>query len=108
MTNDLTCPKCVAPLRSIERNGATVERCTECGGIFLDRGELERLIQAEGEFNARTFRDYPASSSEPHGRYRDGYQEEHREEYPSDRHPSDYPPKRRERGGFLGDLLDFG
>lgn len=34
-------------MESIERNGLTVERCSECGGLFLDRGELERLLEAE-------------------------------------------------------------
>ncbi len=57
LTETLMCPKCAAPLRSIERNGMTIERCMERGGIFLDRGELERLIQAEGEFNVRALQD---------------------------------------------------
>jgi Zn-finger nucleic acid-binding protein len=26
-----------------------VDQCTECRGIFLDRGELERLVDAEGQ-----------------------------------------------------------
>lgn len=44
---ELLCPKCRAPMESLERSGVTLERCTECGGIFLDRGELERLELAE-------------------------------------------------------------
>lgn len=60
----LMCPKCMAPLRSIERNGVTIERCMECGGIFLDRGELERLIQAEREFNAPAVRDQRGARDE--------------------------------------------
>lgn len=44
---DLKCPKCQAPMASFERSGVTLEHCTECGGIFLDRGELERVIEAE-------------------------------------------------------------
>lgn len=44
----LTCPKCQSAMRSYERSGVTVDQCTSCGGMFLDRGELERLIQAEG------------------------------------------------------------
>jgi uncharacterized protein len=44
----LTCPKCGAEMRSYERNGVVVDQCTECRGIFLDRGELERLVDAEG------------------------------------------------------------
>jgi Zn-finger nucleic acid-binding protein len=34
-------------MRSYERNGVTVDQCSECRGIFLDRGELERLVDAE-------------------------------------------------------------
>jgi Zn-finger nucleic acid-binding protein len=40
-------PKCQAPMNPIERSGVTIDRCTECGGVFLDRGELERLETAE-------------------------------------------------------------
>jgi uncharacterized protein len=34
-------------MRAYERSGVTVDQCTECRGIFLDRGELERLTDAE-------------------------------------------------------------
>ena len=46
----LRCPKCDAPMRMYERNGVHVDRCTDCGGIFLDRGELDRLITAESSY----------------------------------------------------------
>jgi Zn-finger nucleic acid-binding protein len=48
----LRCPKCDAPMRMYERNGVHVDRCTDCGGIFLDRGELDRLITAESSYYA--------------------------------------------------------
>ena len=48
---DLTCPKCQAPMRSYERSGVTVDQCSECRGIFLDRGELERLVDADTQFH---------------------------------------------------------
>ena len=38
-------------MRSYERNGVTVDQCTDCRGLFLDRGELEHLIDAESRFN---------------------------------------------------------
>jgi hypothetical protein len=38
-------------MRSIERSGVVVDRCSECGGLFLDRGELEKLMEAEGTYN---------------------------------------------------------
>ena len=43
----LTCPMFQGEMRTYERSGVTVDQCTECRGIFLDRGELERLIDAE-------------------------------------------------------------
>ena len=46
----LTCPKCHGAMRSYERNGVVLDQCTECRGIFLDRGELERLIDAEAAY----------------------------------------------------------
>jgi Zn-finger nucleic acid-binding protein len=47
----LTCPKCRGAMRSYERSNVTVDQCTECRGIFLDRGELEKLVDAELAFN---------------------------------------------------------
>jgi len=49
---ELTCPKCHGAMRSYERNGVHVDQCSECRGIFLDRGELEKLIDAESAWNA--------------------------------------------------------
>ncbi len=46
----MTCPKCHGDMRSYERNGVTVDQCSDCRGLFLDRGELERLVEAEGSF----------------------------------------------------------
>ena len=47
---ELTCPKCQGPMRTYERSGITVDQCSDCRGIFLDRGELERLVDAEGAY----------------------------------------------------------
>ncbi|MCW2715090.1 MAG: hypothetical protein JWN88_2137 [Frankiales bacterium] len=49
---DLICPKCQASMRTYERNGVHVDQCSECRGIFLDRGELERLVDAEDAWKA--------------------------------------------------------
>ena len=48
---ELTCPKCHGTMRTYERNGVHVDQCTECRGIFLDRGELDRLIDAENAWH---------------------------------------------------------
>jgi Zn-finger nucleic acid-binding protein len=43
----MTCPKCGSDMRRYERNSVDIDQCTDCRGIFLDRGELERLVDAE-------------------------------------------------------------
>lgn len=104
----LTCPKCAGPMRRYERSGITLDQCTECRGIFLDRGELERLIEAEDVHYGRAAESPPPRDD----RYPDPG-------YPDPRYPDPgYPggkhggyggdQRRRRRGGFLGDLLDFG
>jgi Zn-finger nucleic acid-binding protein len=47
----LTCPKCGSEMRSYERNRVLVEQCVGCGGLFLDRGELETLVLAENAWH---------------------------------------------------------
>lgn len=47
----MTCPKCQGEMRSYERNAITIEQCGDCRGVFLDRGELEHLTQAESAFH---------------------------------------------------------
>lgn len=42
------CLRCAGPLRTYLRSGVQIEQCEDCRGIFLDAGELERLIDAEG------------------------------------------------------------
>ena len=44
----LVCPKCQGAMRTYVRGGIVVELCEDCRGIFLDSGELERLIDVEG------------------------------------------------------------
>ena len=48
---ELTCPKCHGTMRTYERNGVHVDQCADCRGIFLDRGELDRLIDAENDWH---------------------------------------------------------
>lgn len=47
----LICPKCRAEMRQYERSGVIIDQCGECRGIFLDRGELEKLFDAEANWN---------------------------------------------------------
>lgn len=49
----MDCPRCTsAPLVEIDRDGITLDRCDGCRGIWLDRGELEKLL-ARGKDSER-------------------------------------------------------
>jgi Zn-finger nucleic acid-binding protein len=54
-------------MRVYERSGVTVDQCTECRGIFLDRGELEKLFEAEANFNSRQTAQGPPAAPQPGG-----------------------------------------
>jgi uncharacterized protein len=87
-TQALTCPKCGGQMRSYERNGVTVDQCGDCRGIFLDRGELERLIDAE---SAHYEREY--ASREPEEKR--GHDERRGEK-----------PKKSKKRSFLENLME--
>jgi uncharacterized protein len=73
---DLTCPKCQGTMRTYERSGITVDQCTECRGIFLDRGELERLVDAENAFHGASPAAPPPPTPSPSPSY--GYPQDDR------------------------------
>ncbi len=72
-TTTLVCPKCQAAMRSYERSGITIDQCTQCRGIFLDRGELERLIDAKAAYGAGEPTQEPELDWSAEG-HRGGYQ----------------------------------
>ncbi|HKP86879.1 MAG TPA: zf-TFIIB domain-containing protein [Blastocatellia bacterium] len=41
------CPKCDGTLVEINHDGVLVDRCDKCEGVWLDKGELERLTERE-------------------------------------------------------------
>lgn len=84
----LVCPKCRGGMRTYERSGIAVDQCGECRGIFLDRGELERLVDAEARFNA--------PQQQPR------YEEK---KYDDRRYDNQYQHKKKKRS-FLEDLFD--
>jgi Zn-finger nucleic acid-binding protein len=92
----MLCPKCTNLMTCYERNGVQVDQCTECKGIFLDRGELERLIAAEGTWNQPTDPAYEQPRRDDHDDY---YQDEH------GRFRQPHSRKRRRRS-FLEELFD--
>lgn len=43
----MRCPKCGSELEEIEIEKVLIDRCKECEGIWLDKGELEKIRQGE-------------------------------------------------------------
>jgi len=39
------CPKCDGKLESYTFEGIALDRCHECGGVWLDKGELEAIVR---------------------------------------------------------------
>lgn len=40
----LNCPVCRAPFKEVAKDGVLIDVCTECRGVWLDRGELDKLL----------------------------------------------------------------
>ncbi len=72
----MQCPRCEGPLDERERDGVVVDVCRTCRGVWLDRGELEKLIaRAARELEqASAFEPRPAPAG-ARGEYREGYVE---------------------------------
>jgi Zn-finger nucleic acid-binding protein len=76
-----------------DRQGIEVDYCPKCRGVWLDRGELDKLIERSAQSQAPA----PAPAPEP------GYAPRHYRD--DDDHPRrGYGRKKR---GFLGDIFDF-
>ena len=45
----MKCPKCNIPLEQLHYEGVEIDRCSECQSVWLDEGELERIISTEEE-----------------------------------------------------------
>lgn len=83
----INCPRCGTAMRERERDlggGMVVvmDVCPSCGGVWLDKGELEQLTETESRFNSRSNR---GRDDDEEGGGRDSRQ--------------------GRRGGFLGNLF---
>jgi Zn-finger nucleic acid-binding protein len=104
---ELICPKCRGAMRQYERSGVTIDQCTECRGIFLDRGELERLIDAEAAFAARSAAPMPAGRPYEQRRHDDHDHHDDHGRHEEHGHYDDHGYQgRKKRGSFFEQLFD--
>ncbi|MDQ3281295.1 MAG: zf-TFIIB domain-containing protein [Acidobacteriota bacterium] len=51
----MKCPKCGMDLAEIELHGVKVDQCGNCGGVFLDAGEIEQISKHDNGVMDRVF-----------------------------------------------------
>ena len=97
----MQCPVCSnTPLVMSERQGIEIDYCPQCRGVWLDRGELDKLIERSASQTEMT-EGFDRQMSAPHQR--------DSRNYPQEQHPGHYQDgyHRRKKKGFLGELFDF-
>jgi len=82
----MKCPNCNVALVIADRNGIEIDYCPDCRGIWLDRGELDKIIE-------RSTQSTPIPQQNNYV---------NKNQYHSDK---EYHHKKKK--GFLGDLFDF-
>ena len=82
----MKCPNCNVALVMSDRNGIEIDYCPDCRGVWLDRGELDKIIERSAQ---------PVKNIQ-----RDEYSEK---QY----HSRDNDYRYKKKKGFLGDLFDF-
>jgi uncharacterized protein len=95
----MLCPIDGSTLLLSERQGIEIDYCPQCRGVWLDRGELDKLIERGDDDDDRDRR-----------RDVDRRDVDRRDDdYRGDREyaPSQYRPKKKKKG-FLSDIFEFG
>jgi uncharacterized protein len=95
----MKCPACQIDLHMTERQGIEVDYCPQCRGVWLDRGELDKIIERSipDRSTAEVFDQRPYERHVPPERRRDDDDDD-------DEH---HRYRERRRKSFLGELFDF-
>jgi len=94
----MRCPNCGSRLVEVERSEILVDACPDCRGVWLDRGELDKILVRERQLREGADEDFFA---EVEGR------KQRSSGAPREREPYEDEPRGRRKRGFLEDLLDF-
>ena len=100
----MKCPVDNETLLMTQRDGVEIDYCPKCRGVWLDRGELDKIIE-------RAAAPAVAAPPPPPQAAQPVYREERRDDrYEKDRYEKDRDDRyygKRKRESFLGDLFDF-
>ena len=95
----MKCPNCNETLVMTERQQVEIDYCPQCRGVWLDRGELDKIIERAGAAEQSTFQ-------QPENENKKRRKQVEEEEDDDD---NGFFGRRRGKGdgGFLGNLFDF-
>ena len=98
----MQCPVDGEMLIMAERSGVEIDYCPKCRGVWLDRGELDKIIERAAQSAQPTPRPeaHPPEHFRDEGRFRDRYDDD-------DDDWKYKKGKRYRRESFLSDLFDF-
>ena len=101
----MNCPVCEERLRSVDRFGVQIDVCPDCKWIWLDRGELEKIIEMAGApQSAEHGRNAEGAVPFRHGEHDDP--DDHEDEADHGRYREDNLRRgRSRRGSWLTDVL---
>jgi len=107
----MNCPVCEGTrMREVEKNGILIDICPTCKGVWLDRGELEKLMQDVREVRQDYNEWYYGNSSGGYEKPRG--QQPTQQHYPPPNQPypqnGHYPYKKKKKSvmDMFGDLFD--
>ena len=99
----MKCPLCKnVTLLMTEKKGVEIDYCPECRGIWLDRGELDKLIEKEESYNKEHYGNY---SKREHDDY--SYKHYHCDDYYGRDYKSDKYHHKRRKESFMGEIFDI-
>ena len=97
----MKCPNCEETLVMTERQGVEIDYCPKCRGVWLDKGELDKIVE----------RSASAQSNQELKQNRDNRNKQNNndDDDDDDEEGGLFNRGRRgnDRGGFLGNLFDF-
>lgn len=106
----LMCPNDNAAMQTMERAGVQFDMCPTCRGVWLDRGELEKLMTAANEEGrsaapqaAPPPQPYPPQAAPQPWGQQPGYRDER---YRDDRYRSDDYKYRKKKRDSIFDIFD--
>ena len=91
----MNCPVCAVPLTMSSRQNVEIDYCPQCRGVWLDRGELDKIIE-------RSATELPPAQQKPASLDREPFFHVR----PQQHHGHDHHYKYKRRKSFLEELFD--